>query len=79
MISDVYKTKPAMANVKIMPGTRPRYAYEYGNDMIARQMYSLNSSAAVWRSIRSCFFEIALERHQKQNIWTQQKYCLQDC
>ena len=49
---DVYKTKPAMTKVKIRPGTRPRLAYEYGNDMIARQMYSLNNSAAVYRYVR---------------------------
>lgn len=36
-----------MANVKMIPGTRPKYAYEYGNDMMARQMYSLKSKAAV--------------------------------
>lgn len=47
--SDVYKTKAAWTTVKIKPGTRPRTEYEYGNDMIARQMYSENSKAAVCR------------------------------
>ena len=30
------------------PGTKPRTEYEYGNDIIAKQMYSLNRSAAVY-------------------------------
>ncbi len=33
----------------MMPGTSPKMEYEYGNDMIARQMYSEKSSAAVWK------------------------------
>jgi hypothetical protein len=44
---EVYKTSPAMTTVKIRPGTRPRVAYEYGKDMIAKQMYSENNNAAV--------------------------------
>ena len=46
--SEVYKTKPATTTVKIKPGTRPNTEYEYGNDMIAKQMYSEKSRAAVW-------------------------------
>jgi len=45
---EVYNTKPAMTTVRIMPGTRPRTEYEYGNDIIAKQMYSENSRAAVY-------------------------------
>src|ERR1700760_3050739 len=44
---EVYRTSAATTTVKIRPGTRPRTEYEYGNDMIARQMYSENSKAAV--------------------------------
>lgn len=47
-ISDVYSTNPATTKVRMIPGTRPRMEYEYGNDMIARQMYSENSRAAVY-------------------------------
>jgi len=43
----VYRTKPATTTVKIKPGTKPRTEYEYGNDMMAKQMYSENSRAAV--------------------------------
>lgn len=46
-IRDVYRTEPATATVTIKPGTRPSTEYEYGKDMIARQMYSAKSSAAV--------------------------------
>ena len=45
--SEVYRTNPATTKVKIMPGTRPRTEYEYGKDMIARQMYSEKSRNAV--------------------------------
>jgi len=45
--SEVYRTKPATTTVKIKPGTKPRTEYEYGNDMMAKQMYSENSRAAV--------------------------------
>jgi len=44
---EVYKTRPATTTVRIRPGTRPKVAYEYGNDMMAKQMYSENNSAAV--------------------------------
>jgi hypothetical protein len=37
-----------MTTVKIKPGTRPRIEYDHGNDMIARQMYSEKSNAAVY-------------------------------
>lgn len=46
-IRDVYSTMPATTTVRMRPGTRPRMAYEYGNDMIAKQMYSENNKAAV--------------------------------
>jgi len=45
---EVYKTRPATTTVRIRPGTRPKVAYEYGNDMMAKQMYSENNSAAVY-------------------------------
>jgi hypothetical protein len=45
----VYKTTPAMKTVRISPGTRPKTEYDHGNDMMARQMYSEKSSAAVYR------------------------------
>ena len=38
-----------MTTVRISPGTRPSKEYDHGNDMMARQMYSENSKAAVWR------------------------------
>ena len=38
---------PAITTVKIKPGTRPRMEYDQGNDIIARQMYSEKSNAAV--------------------------------
>jgi hypothetical protein len=44
---DVYSTSAATTTVKIKPGTRPRTEYEYGKDMMARQMYSEKRSAAV--------------------------------
>lgn len=46
--NDVYSTIAATTTVKIRPGTRPRTEYDQGNDMMARQMYSENSKAAVW-------------------------------
>lgn len=45
--SDVYKTKAATTTVRIKPGTSPRTEYEYGNDIMARQIYSEKSNAAV--------------------------------
>ena len=45
---EVYKTKLAWTTVKMRPGTRPSTEYEYGKDMMARQMYSAKSSAAVY-------------------------------
>jgi hypothetical protein len=46
-INEVYSTIPAITMVRIRPGTRPRTEYDQGNDMIARQMYSEKSRAAV--------------------------------
>jgi hypothetical protein len=46
-IRDVYRTSAAMTMVKIKPGTSPRMEYDHGKDMMARQMYSEKSSAAV--------------------------------
>jgi hypothetical protein len=43
----VYSTIAATTHVKIRPGTSPRIEYDHGKDMMARQMYSENSSAAV--------------------------------
>jgi hypothetical protein len=37
-----------MTQVKIRPGTRPSTEYDQGKDMIARQIYSENSRAAVY-------------------------------
>lgn len=36
-----------MTTVQIKPGTKPRTEYDQGNDMIARQIYSEKSNAAV--------------------------------
>ena len=44
---DVYSTDMATTTVMIRPGTKPKMEYEYGNDMIARHMYSEKRSAAV--------------------------------
>ena len=46
--SDVYKTTAAMKTVKIIAGTSPRIEYDQGKDMMARQMYSEKSRAAVF-------------------------------
>lgn len=51
----MYSTKPATTNVKIRPGTNPRTEYEYGKDIMAKQMYSENSSAAVYKIVRMGF------------------------
>ena len=45
--NEVYRTNAATTTVRISPGTNPRTEYEYGNDMMAKQMYSENSKAAV--------------------------------
>jgi len=47
-INEVYKTRAAMTTVMIRPGTNPRTEYEYGNDIMAKQIYSANNSAAVY-------------------------------
>ena len=47
MIKEVYRTDRATTTVKIKPGTKPNTEYEYGNDRISKQMYSLKSKAAV--------------------------------
>lgn len=36
-----------MTAVRIRPGTRPSIEYDHGKDMMAKQMYSENNSAAV--------------------------------
>ena len=46
-VNDVYKTTPAINTVRIKPGTRPRIEYDQGKDIMARQIYSENSRAAV--------------------------------
>jgi hypothetical protein len=46
-MSEVYRTRAATTAVRIRPGTRPRMEYDHGKDMMARQMYSENSKAAV--------------------------------
>lgn len=38
----------ATTTVTIKPGTRPKIEYEYGKDMMAKQMYSEKSKAAVY-------------------------------
>jgi hypothetical protein len=45
--NEVYRTSAAITTVRMRPGTRPRTEYEYGNDIIARQIYSENNKAAV--------------------------------
>lgn len=40
-------TNAAITIVKMRPGTKPKIEYDQGNDMIAKQMYSANSRAAV--------------------------------
>jgi hypothetical protein len=52
IIRDVYSTIAATTTVKIRPGTRPRTEYDHGNDMMARQIYSEKSKAAVYTSTR---------------------------
>jgi len=44
----VYKTTAAINTVKMMASTSPKIEYDHGNDMMARQMYSENSRAAVY-------------------------------
>ena len=44
----MYNTTPATKTVRINPGTRPRTLYDQGKDMMARQMYSEKSNAAVF-------------------------------
>jgi hypothetical protein len=48
---EVYKTRPATTTVRIKPGTRPRTEYEYGKDMMAKQIYSEKSNAAVYSEV----------------------------
>ena len=49
---EVYRTKAATTMVNMMPGTRPKTEYDQGKDMMARQMYSEKSRAAVWMNGR---------------------------
>ena len=52
IVSDVYNTTRATKTVRIKPGTRPKTEYAHGNDMIARQMYSEKSNAAVFNQYK---------------------------
>lgn len=57
--SPVYRVERATAAVRISPGTRPRTEYDHGKLRMAKQMYSLNSRAAVFcqeqvRYLMSC-------------------------
>jgi hypothetical protein len=47
-ISEVYSTIPAVINVRITPGIRPRTEYDQGADMMERHIYSEKSNAAVY-------------------------------
>ena len=57
-IKDVYSTDMATTTVTIRPGTKPKTEYEYGNDMMARQMYSEKRSAAVCHFMSECFLPL---------------------
>jgi hypothetical protein len=46
-MSEVYSTRAATTTVRMRPGTSPSTEYEYGNDMMAKQMYSAKSRHAV--------------------------------
>lgn len=62
IIRDVYSTIAATTTVKIRPGTRPSTEYDHGNDMIARQIYSEKSRAAVYytnRKLALCAVQMA--------------------
>ncbi len=66
-IKEVYKTEAATTTVTMRPGTRPRTEYEYGNDMIARQMYSAKRSAAVYgNSTSESFLGVIQNRKSAQ-------------
>jgi hypothetical protein len=43
----VYSTRAATTTVRMSPGTKPSTEYEYGNDMMAKQIYSAKSRHAV--------------------------------
>ena len=43
----MYRTKAAMTTVRMTPGTRPRIEYDQGKDIMAKQIYSEKSRAAV--------------------------------
>ena len=47
IVREVYNTRPATTTVRIRPGASPKTEYEYGKDMIAKQIYSENNKAAV--------------------------------
>lgn len=49
VINEVYRTMAAITTVRINPGTRPRIEYDQGKDIIARQIYSEKSNAAVYK------------------------------
>lgn len=46
-IREVYRTIAAITTVRMMPGTSPNIEYEYGNDIIASEIYSEKRSIAV--------------------------------
>ena len=47
IVREVYRTISATEMVTISPGTRPRTEYDHGKDMMAMQIYSEKSKAAV--------------------------------
>ena len=47
----MYRTTAATKTVRMRPGTRPRMWYDQRKDMIARQIYSEKSNAAVYLRI----------------------------
>lgn len=49
-VMEVYQTIRDTTIVKRIPGNRPRVAYDWGKDMMARQIYSEKRSAAVFWS-----------------------------
>lgn len=51
VINEVYRTMAAITTVRIKPGTRPRIEYDQGKDIIARQIYSEKSNAAVCKNL----------------------------
>lgn len=50
-----------MNTVRMRPGTRPRTEYDHGNDIMAKQMYSEKSRAAVYGALRQPIRTIRIE------------------